>query len=238
MLTQFNCPNCGASLPYPAVASDLVTCQYCNTTFRVPKTSTPQPDMGDLILGADFSKKPVAGWGFPNEDKISLIQSNPPELRAKFNPSDTFFYVLNTTGYFDDIDASVSFMFSDGNVEYIRAGLILRYQKNVGSYGFIVSAQGTYMVGYYEKGSGEGLEWKVILDWTKHAALRSGLNQSNRLRVVAEGDRLRVYLNGVLATSLRDNRYESGEVILAVEPSNKSSVDVSFYDLQLRDVRI
>jgi len=49
---------------------------------------------------------------------------------------------------------------------------------------------------------------------------------------------LRVYLNGVLATSLRDNRYESGEVILAVEPSNKSSVDVSFYDLQLRDVRI
>ncbi len=238
MLNQLNCPNCGASLPYPSNGSDVITCQYCNTTFRTAKTFTPEPAMGDLILGADFSRKPISGWGFPNEDNVRLIPSDHPELRAKFSPEDTLFYVLNTTGYFDDVDASVSFSFLDGNVEYVRAGLILRYQKGVGSYNVLVSAQGTYRIGYYEKGSDGSLEWKDILGWTGHAALRPGLNQTNRLRFIARGNRLRVYLNGALATSLHDDRYEDGEVILAVEPGAKSSVEISFFDLQLREARI
>ncbi|HEX2696385.1 MAG TPA: hypothetical protein VHM28_01670, partial [Anaerolineales bacterium] len=227
-----------AVLSLPAGGSDLITCEYCNTTFRVPKTLTPEPSIGDLILGADFSRKPIPGWGFINEDSSSLVQTKPPELRAKLAASDMLYYVLNSSGYFDNVDASVSFRFDAGDVEYIRAGLVLRYQKGVGSYGVLISAQNTYMVGYYEKtAAGDGsVDWKTILDWTRHTALRGGLKQTNRLRVIVDGNRLRVYLNGVVATSLRDNHFELGEVLLAAEPGSKAGIEVAFSDLQLRSV--
>lgn len=235
MLDALNCPNCGASLPLQVSDENLITCQYCNTTFRIPKTLTPEPEMVNLVLGADFGRKPIIGWGFPNGDQVRLMPGQPPELRAKISSSDTLYHALNSSGYFDNLDASVSIKFNDGNVEYIRAGLILRYQKGIGSYGVLASAQGTYMVGYYEKGADGSLDWKTMLDWTKHTALRPGLNQVNRLRVILNADRLRVYLNGVLSTSLSDRRYELGEVLLAAEPSEKSNIEVSFFDLQLRE---
>ncbi len=236
MLHALNCPNCGAALPLPLSGEDLITCQYCNTSFHAPKTLTPEPGLGDLILGADFSRKPIVGWSFPSEDKVRLAPNQPPELHAKFPASDTLYYALNSAGYFDDLDASVSFRFQSGNEKFIRAGLILRYQKGVGSYGALVSAQGTYMIGYYEKGPQDDLVWKIILDWTTHSALRAGFNQVNRLRVIVSGDHLRFYLNGVLATSLRDQRYTLGEVLLAAEPGAQMDVEVSFFDLQLREV--
>jgi len=74
------------------------------------------------------------------------------------------------------------------------------------------------------------------LNWAKHTALRSGLGQSNRLRVVTNGKRIRIYLNGVLATSLQDERFEVGQVRLGVEPSEHSNVEVAFSDLQVREV--
>ena len=229
------CPNCGAALPAQATPGGLVTCQYCNTTFRVPKSLSPEPDMGDLILGADFSHKPITGWSFPNEDNIRLVSGSAPELRAKFPSADTLFYVLNSSGYFDNLDVSVSLRFYEGELKYVDAGLSIRYQKGVGSYAFLISPLGTYAVGYYQKGDGDDMVWKHIVDWTAHASIRQGLNQVNRLRVTADGDRLRVYINGVLASSLHDDHFDTGEVLLDAEPG-KSSLDVGFTDLQLREL--
>ena len=191
--------------------------------------------MGDLILGADFSRKPITGWAFPNEDNIRLIPGAVPELRAKFQSADTLFYVLNSSGIFDNLDVSVSMKFYEGELKYVDAGISLRYQNEVGSYAFLVSPLGTYAVGYYQKGD-DGMNWKNIVDWTAHTAIRPGLNQVNRLRVIADDGHLRVYLNGVLATSLHDGRYDAGQVRLDAEPG-KSTVDVGFTDFQLREVK-
>jgi hypothetical protein len=144
--------------------------------------------------------------------------------------------VLSSSGFFDNVDASVSIRFYEGELKYIDAGLTLRYQKGVGSYAVLISPLGTYSVGYYVPGDDSGMDWRHIVDWTSHSAIRTGLNQVNRLRVVLNGDRLRVYINGVLASSLRDTRYEVGEVLLDAESSKSSSVDVGFTDLQVREV--
>ncbi len=237
MLVTLNCPNCGAALPRSSSRADVVTCEYCNTTFRVPKSLTPEPDMGDLLLGADFSRKPILGWQFQNEDKITLAASPAPELRVKFGASDLVHYMLQTSGVFDNLDASVTVRFLAGEVGWIRVALFLRYTPGPGGYGFFISAQGTYMFGYYEKPADSDLAWRTIMDWTSHAALRSGLEQPNRLRVVANGKRIQVYLNGVMATSFQDTRFEVGQVRLAVEPSGKSAAEVAFSDLQLREVK-
>ncbi len=215
----------------------MVTCQYCNTTFRVPKTLTPEPDLGDLILGADFSRKPIAGWAFPNEDNIHLEGGSAPELRAKFAASETLYYVLNSSGFFDNVDVSVSMRFYAGELNHIDGGISLRHQKGVGSYAFLLSPLGTYSVGYYVPGDDSGMTWKHIVDWTENSAIRAGLNQVNRLRVTADAERLRVYINGVLATSLHDTRYDAGEIMLDAEGSKSSPVEMGFTDLQVREVR-
>jgi hypothetical protein len=236
-MDQLICPNCGAALPASAATAEVVTCQYCRVTFRQARTFTPEPDLGNLVLGADFRQDSITGWGFPNKDNIQVTNSTPPELRLKFPPWDGLYYALNSSGYFDNLDASVSITFYEGNVDLIDAGLVLRYRKTVGSYCLLISPIGTYNLGSYEKGQGEDLDWKSMLGWTKHNALRTGLNQTNRLRFIAAGNHLRVYLNGVLATSIHDDRFDEGEVLLAAEATAKSSIDVGFTELQLREAK-
>jgi hypothetical protein len=237
LLNPLICPNCGAALEAPLVGTEVVTCQYCHTTFRVPHSPAPEPDLGDVILAADFSQKPITGWNLPNEDDVRLIPGARPELRANFPAKDWIYYALSSAGFLDDVDASVSLIFHAGDLQNMDAGLSLRHQKAVGSYTFQISPLGTYAVGYQEKGSDEGLDWHHIVTWTRHAAIRSGLNQVNRLRAVADAERLHFYINGVLATALHDARYDEGEVLLLAEPGANVAVDVGFMDLQLREVR-
>lgn len=236
LLDALVCPNCGAALLSGATAGELVTCQYCKTSFHVPGSLTPEPEMGDLLLGADFSHEPIAGWELSNQDNVDLVAGTPPELRGHFPASDMLHYVLNSSGYFDNVDVSVSITFHAGELKEIDAGISLRYQKGVGSYAFLISPIGTYSVGYYLPGEAGDMIWKAVVPWTAHSGIRTGLNQLNRLRVAANGDRLRVYINGVLATSLHDKRYDSGEVLLDAESSKTSLIEVGYTDLQLREV--
>ena len=236
-MDQLICPNCGAPLPASAANQEVITCQYCNITFRIPKSFTPEPDMGNLILGADFRQDNLPGWDFPNKDNVQFINGTPSELRFKYPAKVGLWYALNSSGFYDDVDASVTIRFYEDKEDIIDAGLVLRYRKTFGSYCILISPLGTYVVGSYELGKENGLEWKTITSWTKHTALRKGLNQINRLRVVIKGNHLRVYLNGVMATSIHDDRFQEGEILLAAEASEKSAVEVGYSDLQVREVK-
>jgi len=235
-MQALNCPNCGAALPQKAVkASDLVSCEFCGTTFRVPKTLTPEPDMGDLILGADFSSKVMPGWEVLNENLLIFHKGKPSELRGRFQPHINTYYVLKSSGFLDDFDASINIKFTAGEKDIIRAGFYLRFTDN-GGYAVLVSVIGSYTIGYYKKGQNGELAWEDLLPWANHTALRSGMNETNRLRVLCDGQKFRVYLNGTLATSFKDDHFKRGKLYLAVVPTEKSHLDVTFSDLQLREV--
>ncbi|MBK9781874.1 MAG: hypothetical protein IPP55_17815 [Anaerolineales bacterium] len=45
---------------------------------------------------------------------------------------------------------------------------------------------------------------------------------------------MRVYLNGVLATSLKDNRYKMGKLHVVAEPNGETNLGVAYSDLQVR----
>lgn len=235
-MKALNCPNCGASLPEKSIkASDLVACEFCGTTFRISKTLTPEPDMGDLMLGADFSNKTMPGWEIVNEELLTFHKGNPAELRGQYKPNLNSYYVLKTSGFVDDFDASVNLKFTEGNTDIIRAGFYCRFTLE-GGYAILVSAIGSYTIGYYVKDKNGELKWEDLMTWANHTALRSGMNQTNRLRVICDGDKLRIYLNGTLATSLKDTRFKRGKLYLAVVPSEKSNLEITFSDLQLREV--
>jgi hypothetical protein len=235
-MESLTCPNCGGTLPAHSAKLEVITCEFCSTNFRKSATLTPEPDMGDLLLGADFSKKPIVGWELIGEERLSLHGGKPSELRGKFASSINAYYVMKSSGLFDDLDVSVSIKFTEGNAEFIRAGIYTRYDPNVGGYGFLISAQTSYTFGYISKDEKNELIFTKTMPWAYHYALHAGLNQTNRLRVICNGEKFRVYINGVLAASFKDTRYELGKVYLVAEPSEKSDLGMAFSDLQLRDV--
>ena len=235
-MNPLNCPNCGANLPKHSLKSDLTTCEFCGTTFRVPKTLTPEPDMGDLLLGADFSSKDMPGWEVMNEDMLTFHRGSPSELRGMYRPNVNTYYVLRSSGILDDFDAGINITFTAGEREIIRAGFYPRYLHEEGGYVVFISAQRSYTVAYYVKNDKNEIVWETLLPWTFHAALRDGFHVTNRLRVICHGERFSVYLNGILATSFKDGRYQRGKLYVAVAPTEKSTLGVVFSDLQLREV--
>ncbi len=229
MMKALNCTNCGASLSAQSIQIDIATCEFCGTTFHIPESG-----MGDLLLRADFSSKVMPGWEVLNEDKVSFHKGNPSELRAHFDGQLYAHYVLKSSGVFDNFDVSVNIKFTEGNKEFIRAGLMTRLNDGNG-YGFLISSKSSYIFFAYVKDDTGASVFTTIMDWTYHAALLAGLNVTNRLRVVCDQDRFRIYLNGVLAASFTDSRYALGKIQLAVVPSEESNLGVAFSDLQLRE---
>lgn len=235
-MKALNCPNCGASLPEKSIkASDLVACEFCGTTFRISKTLTPEPDMGDLMLGADFSNKVMPGWEVMNEELLTFHKGSPSELRGKYKPNTKSYYVLRSSGFLDDFDASINMKFTDGVKDLIRAGFYLRFTPDGGGYAVLVSAIRSYTIGYYVKGQNNELAWEDLIPWSNHTALKTGFNETNRLRVICNGEKFQVYLNGILATSFKDARFKRGRLYVAAVPSDKSNLDIAFSDLQLRE---
>lgn len=235
-MKALNCPNCGAALPQRALKTDLVACEFCGTTFRVAKTPTPEPDMGDLMLGADFGDKVMPGWEVINDELLTFHKGNPSELRGRYQPNLKTYYVLMSSGFVDDFDASINIKFTEGDEDLIRAGFYPRFIHEGGGYGIFISALGSYTIGYFVKDKKGESVWEDLMPWVKHTALRPGMNETNRLRVICDGDKFRIHLNGVLATSFKDDRYKRGKLCVAVGPTEKSNLGITFSDLQLREV--
>ncbi len=187
--------------------------------------------MGDLMLGADFRDPQVPGWVVINQDKVEFKKNGKtPELQASFKASKKINPVLRTPGPFEDFDVSVTVRLIKGSHEHIAAGLELRYSE-LGDYVIRISAQQTYQVGWHD-----GFDWGgTLVKWTTQPVLRD-LGEPNRLRVIMRENRIRVYLNGVLSTSLRDDRYTTGLIRLVVSSTN-SPVRAAFSDLQLRETK-
>jgi hypothetical protein len=231
MFVTLSCPSCGATTPGSWHSGAVVVCQYCNTSYRVAASQTPEPDLGDLLLGADFRDPTVPGWVLPTPQYLAFKPGTPAELWAKFPESNNIHPVLRTPAPFDDFDISVTIRFTGGVYEQISAGVELRFGDE-GDYVIRISAQGTFSVGWHDK-----TEWGgYLVKWTDHPSLRRALGDPNRLRVVLNQDRIRVFLNGVLATSLRDQRFSSGLVRVVVSPGKKSAIEAAFSDLQLREL--
>jgi hypothetical protein len=205
----------------------MVTCSFCGTVFQVSVAGEESQD-GRLILNADFATPHAPGWSVHNADKLTF---KPGELWAAFPASDRIHPVLSTPGHYDDLDMAVTVRFLEGSYKHIYAGLELRFNDG-GDYSFHVSAQGTYRVAWHDK-----REWGgALVDWTAHPAMSQEMGARHRLRVVLRGDRMRVFLNGGLATSLRDTRFTAGSARVVISPTEKGKAVVAYSGVELREV--
>jgi hypothetical protein len=228
------CVACGG--PLPNTDQPVVVCSFCKTSYRTglkvqPKRQHQKPSIGDLILGTDFRNKSVPGWRLYNEDHLDfrLSVGMRPELWATFKTAGNYQRLIGTPGPLYDFDASVNLRFIKGAYDKARAGFELRLW-DVGNYLIQISPQATFSVGYHIDS-----EWgEHLANWSEHSALKKGWGELNRVRVVARGDQLRVYLNGVMAASLRDDRYRMGRLLVVAAPMGVETT-VAISDLQIRE---
>ena len=234
-MKALNCPNCGAFLPQHVIKSDLAVCEFCGSIFHMSKSFSPEKGMAALLLSADFGSRDLPGWELFDEEKLTFLRGDPSELRGSYGPRISAYYVLKSSGFFDDFDAGINIRFTDGDQNLIMAGLYPRFTDS-GGYAVYISPMGSYVIGYFTKDEKGEWKWETILDWTNHSAIRIGMNENNHLRVVCDGERIRVYLNGVLATSFKDGRFKMGKLYVVAEPNGETNLGIAFSNLQLREV--
>lgn len=230
------CAACGA--PLEDFSRSLVICKFCGTPYWLPEIQRyvpgvqAKPDIGDLLLGADFQEGKIPGWIVYQKENIQFRHQSPypPELWVTLPGENAFKGILQSPGPLFNCDLSVNIRFISGIWDQIRAGVEFRH-RDEGDYLVAISPQGTFCIGYHNE-----RQWGDYLSkWGDHDSLNIGWEELNRLRVITRGDQIRVYLNGSLAASLLDFRYKQGSVMVVVGPIDGDAV-VAFSDLQLRQV--
>jgi hypothetical protein len=229
-LRELTCANCGAAIEARGVRGTVAACGYCGTSFRIPTSMTPEPEMGDLLLGADFRDPELPGWVAVNREHLEFRPGSPAELWCSLPASDLIHPVVRTPGPLDDFDAAVTIRFISGSLTHVSAGFELR-SWDAGDYVARISAQGTFSLGWHVKNEWGG----ELVPWATHPALRGEWGQPNRLRAVVRGEQIRLYFNGVLAVSVRDGRFPSGRLRVVMSPGTPTAAVAAFSDLQIRE---
>lgn len=226
---SLSCERCGASIPL--AGGRFAACPYCGQLYDLSDASGPR--RGGLLLGADFRDPELPGWRFYEKESLRVGDGGLPRLVGKFPKQENTRWLLESLGSFDNVDAAVTITFLDvGDVsKHCRLGLDFR-STDEGHYCVDISPKGNYCVARYEKASEE--KWRILVRFASHPALRPGAGVANRLRVVAYDDHLRVHINDVLVSSVRDPRFTYGTVGVVLENPG-TDVTLALSDLELRE---
>jgi len=226
-----HCPNCGEPSPSQSIPETVVVCPDCMFSYRVPGSATPEPHPGPLIMSVGLNMENIPGWRFVNKEKLQIEDGLDQELIATFKAGDLYYPVLRTISQFDDFDFSTNIRFIKGDHDYCHAGVEIRSGDH-GDYIVSLSPQGTFRLGWHK-----GTDWGgVFSPWRDHSAVNIGWNEVNRLRIQANQNQFRLYLNGVFAASITDDQYTGGLIRLVIAPKKKKTI-VGFSQIELREFR-
>jgi hypothetical protein len=113
-------------------------------------------------------------------------------------------------------------------------GMMFRATKT--DKGYIGYVYGISCDGKFSLRSWDGSKFTKLVDWTPSEHLLSGANQTNRVGVQAEGNRISMYANGKLIKEINDDTHQEGRFGVAVGSANtpdfKAWVDeIAYWDI-------
>lgn len=142
---------------------------------------------GPKVLFEDTFDRLDPTWGV--EDDAFFIKNG--ELNILPNP-DQAYYAFNNSGYYDDVDYCVDVIAINADLAGDSyAGEIFWGIDKDNYYSFLVTADGFASVFRRQKG-------KTLsqVDWEKFDAVKTGADAVNQLRVVTQGNKATLYVNG------------------------------------------
>lgn len=113
-------------------------------------------------------------------------------------------------------------------------GAICRYVDDENFYIFLVSGDGFYAIGKYQRGisqvqylTGQDPDYFVPSD-----AINQNIAQ-NQIRVRCEGDNLSLFVNGILLAEVQDDTFSEGDIGLAASLLDDGQVIIEFDNVQV-----
>ena len=137
----------------------------------------------DILYEDDFTNLDPS-WGTPGD--ILSVREGKLVLKPALNTTQS---VLNQSNVFDDADIEVQVALSSGD-PVVPAGLIFWAKDYSNFYCFSIDANGSFKVSHFVVD-----RWLVPVGWTESAAIRKGIGQPNKLRVVTKGRQATAYIN-------------------------------------------
>ncbi len=127
------------------------------------------------------------GWSLPAEARF-IARTENGHLVLSLKPPRMVGWALSPFAFRDgQVEVEGTLLEGPSSADY---GLILHAREGR-FYRFAVSADGYYGIFFYDRGN-----WRTLVDWTPHPAVRIG-QTTNRLRVRCAGAEMIFWVNGV-----------------------------------------
>lgn len=211
-----------------ALATLLTALVAANVIGPHRATAVPSPGPAGSVLLEDTFNDAASGWDIYADADVETgylngeyhVAVNTAGMTAWGAPAGTYDWAAMAV----EVDARQV----EGPLDSAY-GLLARLRPDGQSYyRFFVSADGQY---YVELSTGS--QWTTLVDWQPSAAIRRGLDQVNRLRVVCDRSKLSFYANGTLLAEVIDNTLASGKADLGVETYGQGGAVAHFDNLRV-----
>lgn len=215
-----------------AVTRDLLATQAQGTAQSYAEaTATSAALTPQDIYTKATSGIPVINDALDGHEASSWLQLNSPLYSCAFSSGAYHIRVLSQqssafciayNSLFNNLAFQVQLTIISGGL----GGLVFRIANN-GAYLFTVDQQGRYVLAVIKNNV-----LPTILAASNDAAIKIGPNQPNLLTVVAESNRLYLYINKQLAVNISNGAYSSGQIGLFAA-SGTDPADVAFNNVQV-----
>ena len=214
----------------PTLTSTQIVTPLPSETPRVTATMLAQPD---VILSENFSGESSCLETFDNVHALGELASG--EYVITVRGADEIINAncetLVVGDFVLEVDATVTSVDTEGSYYF---GLLFRVAGDE-RYAFVIGSEGGYC-SYYTKG-GYVLSFTNSTDYPVQCWARipeDVLTEGRQhLRVVAEDDRIDLYLNGVLLAVFRDGKLHEGWVGFVVATAGGGGVQITFDNLKI-----
>lgn len=195
-------------------------------------TSDTSTDSWNKVIEETFAKEPE-GWSYAATSRTPPLRFDAPGLVMTLPGGET-----SVAAYwcekkpFGDVSITVTLvLLSAQEPTQSYCGISFRAKSDKDNYRLFLDGDGYFRLTRRVENVSHAL-----VDWTQHSAIHSGPDQENRVRIVARGSEITVYVNGEKVHSLTDDTFATGHVALQAQggsPETESATVFCFRNLEI-----
>jgi hypothetical protein len=210
-----------ASTPTPEPTPSLTpTATRTSLSDADPKSGLGEPDFRDTFQDA-------ANWPLYADENVRFVVQDGALVLTAFNPVQWDGWMVANRSIRDFyIEMTGAFQTCSGLDRY---GLFLRASRPES--GFVGYLLGISCDGHYSLRRWDGSAFISLTDWTPSEFLKSGATQTNRIGMLARGDKLSIYANGQLLEEIQDGVYQEGRFGFFVGSQNTTNLSVAVEEI-------
>jgi hypothetical protein len=195
-----------------------------------PATAVPlQVEDSRALLVEEFAVGRTGDW-HTEADEFGMTAVLSERMLIEVNATDTIQYTTLREQTFSDFIMEVEATQLAGSLES-SFGVLFRMRSPQEFYRFDITGNGHYTV---DRHNADGSWTHYVEDWPLAGVVKQGYNQTNLLRVMANGSEIAVYANGELLHQFSDAGYSEGSIALAGGTFGQAGLSVSFDNLVMQ----